>query len=754
MNILQRIKRPDLLIILILLAIPHLFLFGAVFGGKALFADDMASMCYPAGSAAGEMYRSLKIYQWDPYIFSGLPAASEIQTAIYYPFNLIFAFVQTVRAMLYFITLHLFLSSLFMYLYLREIKLSRISSLFGALIFAYNGFYLMHAVAPTVLATEMWLPLILLFIEKALNGGRTLLYSVLAGLGFGMCLLAGHPQVAAFVCFALVFYFGFKLYKALVSKAAAKAKRVFLLFALIFLIGFALAAIELVPFLEFSKQSLRVEKTGYEVSSSIAVSPMELQTILVPGLREKGSPLRTTGGTGALYMGVAPFFLAIFALLFVRDQYVVFYAVLGAFSFLAALGSSFPLHFLLYHLVPFYRSLQVPIRLIFLFSFSLSVLSAFGLERVSKDMESAGKFAGKLSYLFIFFLAGLFLLLFFSDVRDLILSSEGGLAAPLIFLLLFFALLGALFLFRSKRIGPAAFMALIVILALADLLSFGTRYFKLSDVTEGELNPSYFDFLKSDKSLYRVAIPSEAGFNVNLCKVHKVQTINGYNSVLLNDYIDYLFYNDSGSLDFSRIPAWAKGYPFLSRDSKMTGLLNVKYFIFPVVKDGGTFVGIAASKYFLPRTFVVPGYSVVESRDRMLETLGSKTFDPRSSVLLDLEPGLSGYNFLPGTVGTAEIVEYSPDRIDMNVKADGDALLFLSEIYYPGWKAYVDGLETKIYRADYLFRSIAVKRGEHSISFIYDPLSFRLGRYISLGALVLCGIMLGFARIFYPKGSD
>jgi uncharacterized membrane protein YfhO len=71
-------------------------------------------------------------------------------------------------------------------------------------------------------------------------------------------------------------------------------------------------------------------------------------------------------------------------------------------------------------------------------------------------------------------------------------------------------------------------------------------------------------------------------------------------------------------------------------------------------------------------------------------------------------------------------------------------MLFLSDTYYPGWKAYVDGKETKIYRADYTFRAIYVLGGSHKVEFIYSPLSFKMG---VIGFAV--GVLLALGGAFY-----
>jgi len=78
----------------------------------------------------------------------------------------------------------------------------------------------------------------------------------------------------------------------------------------------------------------------------------------------------------------------------------------------------------------------------------------------------------------------------------------------------------------------------------------------------------------------------------------------------------------------------------------------------------------------------------------------------------------------------------------------------LTDAYYPGWRALVDGLETPIYRADLLFRAVYLPAGQHRVEFIYDPLSFKLGAAISLAALLgLVGGTAWWSRRRYTRAG-
>jgi len=662
-----------------------------------------------------------------------MPTGAELQTALYYPLNLIFAFLSPMKGMTLFIILHIFLSSFFMYLYLREVGTSKLPSLFGGLAFTYNGYYLMHVDQLSILSVSCWLPLIFLLIEKT-SKDRNILYPALAALVVGAQFLAGHPQISAIMGFAAGFYVIYKLIDPFRKKDFTEVRRLAVSAGAIALAGLLIASISLLPFYESFTHSMRSVGSAEE-SSSIYVSPGELQTFLVPELRLKGAEVRFFGGTGETYAGVVPLALAVFAAIFVRSSLSYFYVFLGIFSVLTALGKAFPLHYILYWIVPVYRMLQIPIRFMFLYTFSVSVLSAMALERIG---DEAGKYLRWLSG-FLSVCAAVFLIAIASpETRAFLIdATEGGLRAPFIFLVILASLVLLLFLFARKKINSNALILSLAAIMLLDLLYFGARYFSFGDEEVLTRRPPALEFLQQDRDVFRASIGVES-FGPNLPMVYGIQSIAGYSPVIMMDFMRYVLFDATARINLEGVYMGSRYYIPPDRDSKMLGLLNVKYRVFPFAKDGRYYVGIKALVNHYPRAFIVPRYSVIPDRARILIALRSEEFDPEKTILLENDPELSGYNFRPETRGVAEIVSYSTDRIDIRTSAEGDSMLFLSELHYPGWGAYVDGRETEIHRANFMFRSVPLRAGEHEVAFVYDCFPFKAGKYLSLMSLLLC----------------
>jgi hypothetical protein len=150
-----------------------------------------------------------------------------------------------------------------------------------------------------------------------------------------------------------------------------------------------------------------------------------------------------------------------------------------------------------------------------------------------------------------------------------------------------------------------------------------------------------------------------------------------------------------------------------------------------------------------PRAWLAKGFKVLDAK-MILPMLTQKEFHPDREVLLEETPlsptsvsSRSGLRPEGGGRGGGEVefISESNNRLELLAKSREDSLLVLSDTYYPGWKAFVNGKETKIYRADYAFRAIPLNAGVHRIEFVYDPTSFKLGALFSFLGLIGCVIM-------------
>jgi hypothetical protein len=131
---------------------------------------------------------------------------------------------------------------------------------------------------------------------------------------------------------------------------------------------------------------------------------------------------------------------------------------------------------------------------------------------------------------------------------------------------------------------------------------------------------------------------------------------------------------------------------------------------------------------------VVPAQQVVDGDDAALAAVTAPDFDPRAVAVTE-EP-VEGLPESGAGGGQAEIVDYEPERVVIRASSQGPGLLVLSDNWYPGWKAKVDGEPVDVERVDYLLRGVPLAGGSHTVELTYEPLSWRVGWIVTLLALV------------------
>ncbi len=143
----------------------------------------------------------------------------------------------------------------------------------------------------------------------------------------------------------------------------------------------------------------------------------------------------------------------------------------------------------------------------------------------------------------------------------------------------------------------------------------------------------------------------------------------------------------------------------------------------------------------LPRAFAVYQARVIPGDEQALALLRDPAFDPGREVILAEGEALAA----EGERATVEIVAYEPERVQLEARLDAPGYLVLTDAYYPGWTAEVDGQPAPIRRADLYFRAVALEAGEHQVTFRYRPASVRLGLGVGLAAWLVWGLALAVA---------
>ena len=179
-------------------------------------------------------------------------------------------------------------------------------------------------------------------------------------------------------------------------------------------------------------------------------------------------------------------------------------------------------------------------------------------------------------------------------------------------------------------------------------------------------------------------------------------------------------------------------------------MLNTKYLIsqYPIPDTSCQLIHradnlIYENKKALPRVFFVSGVKVLNSKQEIFRYFKSDKFNPAQTAILEEEPE---FIIQPSSENEVTVESSEIHRIQLKASVAAPALMVLSEIYYPaGWNAYVDGVKTKIYKTNYILRSIFLQPGEHEIEFNFEPSSFKLGLFISVLTFLILIAALTFS---------
>jgi hypothetical protein len=756
---------------------------------------DSIAQLYPFRAYTAESLKNGLIPLWNPYIFAGNPYLANGQSAVFDPFGLLFLLFPAPVAFGIVLMLQLLTAGLLMYLFLTALAVVWPAALLGAIAFAFNGFFLTWLENTVSIATALWTPLIFLLLHRLRQTGRAR-YAVWCAFPIAFLFFGGEPQLAVYILPAACLYYLAGVPPESRGPLGARPRwRRLPLLGLACGLGLCLAAIQLLPMAEALALSQR-QSGGARYLRVNRLEPRELLNLAFPTVWGHPADYNHLGAASqrTAYVGVLPLLLAGIAIFCSRRRAARFFTWLagGIVGLLLALNVP-ALHRVLTRLLPSFDRLDHA-RALVLVAFALAALAAYGLDAVLTAREPAELGAvprrlGGLVALGLGLLLAVTLLANFArrPLAALALAYLGARfdAAPayyrqrldLLFQLFTPVHLGVLVpllvagaglvvvrLFAVRRIPPSLVLSLLVGGTATDLLAFGLKYntFVPPDLVYPPTAAT--TFLQQDPELFRVAPISEgladtgyllyrdpAGRPVfpyravgpmppNTHMPYQLQAIGGYDSIRLASYQDYLHLAE---------PRVGQNAVILTRyDSPLLDLLNMKYVLidreirspkFDLVFDRGT--KIYRNRAVLPRAFIVPSATVLPQEEQVLAALRSPRFDPRRTVLLQEAPAAAPAG---GGSGEARVVAYRAEEVVLHATVSGGGgWLVLSDAFYPGWQATVDGQPVKLYRADYAFRAVPLSEGTHLVRFTYRPFSYRLGRAISLATLLLLGCWFG-----------
>jgi len=431
------------------------------------------------------------------------------------------------------------------------------------------------------------------------------------------------------------------------------------------------------------------------------------------------------------------------------------FASLAVFGLLLAMGGYAALHGWLYWLVPGLGGMRAPARSVFVLDFGLATLAALGLDALlNAPSEALNRALARLlrvapwviGAVILFALPLAFYAVITSQDKDPVIFARVSAAANglVFFAGLLIAGAALFYLRRRERTRPAIVGALAVGLLFFDLASLGSNVdVGRDDPTRNFDHPAALQFLKSDASLYRIDSRTDVW--------HLWQP----DTSLLNGLFDVGGLENPLSLaDYDRY--WA-GIP--SRSSPLYDFLNAKYVIaakdvtldwdkFAPVFDGDPAVAIYLNQRALPRALIVHQAIAAPDHEAAFAALHALGFDPATTVVVEGGEPLDATT--PSGAATIGLAAFSLNAIRLDVDTPSDAYLVLSEVWYPGWRAMVDGQPSPVLRANYAFRAVRLGQGQHQVQLTFSPDSWTAGLAIS-GLTALTLIVWGLLKSYYYR---
>ena len=737
---------------------------------KPAGGGDMVSFLFPTYRFAAAQFGLGELPLWNPHLYTGAPFLADMQSGLFYPLNLIlFTLAPNFQyeALQWMAALHVFLAGAFMYLCLRYMEPGRplrVPAAFaGALAYMFSDMFIVHFGNLNLIAVAAWLPLILLLFWRALRT-RSLGLSVGAGLALGIATLEGHLQITLMIGLALglsALVAGWSLYRQRPGLGQVRYWA-WPLLALGLAAGVAmgLSALVLLPALEYARLSPRA-MLPYREAARYSLVPALLGELWVPGLFSSREPLLYWGvwdRVAAGYLGVFSLLLAGLAVLLRRGRRLSLLLVLTIAGLLLALGGESIFHGWAYLLLPGFDQLRAPARFVLLLDFALAALAALGLDRLLTPLNRRLRHSFESAWrALLWFGAGAaivggawaYLVVYQAQDRDPTLFWRVSAAgSSVIFALI---MLGAALVWlaarRSGRLSRPALGWLAAGLIFVDLASVGA-YADLGHrpPTEGYDHPQIVEFLENDPGFFRIDSRTDIAdvWQPDLALLAGLYDVGGVDNPLVVADVARYWQGTGG------------------RSTALYDFLGVRYVLgskevvldwdkFSLAFDDDPAVNVYRNETALPRALVVLDAIIAADHADAWGRIHEAGFDPGTTVVLEgVQPFVPPAAPQAAGPPVARVVRYRPDAVEIEVETPAEGYLVLSDPYYPGWQAQVDGEPAELLRANYAFRAVSVPAGSHAVTMVFRPTTWQAGVVLTsltvLALLVVTGMTLARRR--------
>ncbi len=774
----NHLKSTKLLFISLIIMLPLILFWRWVLKGEVLYWGTLSFQFWPWHQLVKSSLLNGDWPLWNPLLGYGTPLLANLQSAVFYPFNLIYLFMPVEHALTLSVIIHLLLAGLFMYGYARQLGLLPFAASVSAISYMFSGYFVGRTQFISMINTLAWFPLLLLLSDKLVKqpGSK---YMVGLALILAIQLLAGHAQLwfyGLWLVGAYLIFRGWQQTKEMVSSSSLSLRlrsllKIITLLALAITLALLLTAVQILPTAEFVRQSARSGGTEQTFALTYSFWPWRLITLLAPNFF--GHPAQDNYWGYAnfwedhAYIGVLPFILALLsiwqslkakfwrpALQYskIQEEVVPFFAVLMPISLLLAMGWNTPIYVWVFNTVPGFSFFQAPARLLVWYTIAMTVLAGIGVHHFEVTAKNRPHWRRLLAACIALTATG-FLGVFVLGGRSLTFLS----AAQYTGILLVLAI--SLLLMRPEKQnsilskekmwqgGVVLFISVDLLLAAWPLVPTLPDTIYRQPVTSAA-------FLKTQGGDRRFLVDDGFAYNTIFNQYFRFKTygpievdyILALRETLVPNFGVYAQLPAANNNDPLQVGRWKKLINLLDQadikqQARLLSLMHVDYFIntsgedneaWPVMYESPDF-SIKRVPDVLPRAYFVSQVYIATDETEVMARLTSPDFDPRQEVVIIGDKGLAS---VEGTINNrflaVQVNEVGPKQLQLKVNAPHAGFVVLTDTFYPGWQATVDNQHAQILAANLAFRAVRVEAGQHRLKFSYQPLSFQFGLGISL----------------------
>jgi len=715
---------------------------------------DAFRQLYPFKVLGVENLKKFKLPLWNPYNGGGQPLFATGHMGYLNPFNFIYFITKTETAWSLQVIIQPLLIGLSVYYYCRRLNIAKSGAIFAGISFMFSGFIITRTLYNDYNFAVFWMIMSLILIEEFFVSRNMIIF--LLPLFISFIISSTQPQIIAYCLIFIIFYFLFRLW----SQEKGRKKKA-LIFTVLFLLGIGISGVQIFPTFELYQLSNLTVASSKFIFDKFLLPPIHLFSLFIPNYFGNVATYNYWGAGDYIEsiasIGLIPSFFA-----FLAFSKRIKFKDLRFFFLIAIIVSIFlslksPFTSFIYSLPIPLLSTGIPSRMFLITIFSISVLAGFGLNEV-QNLKFNRKLVIRISIfsLIPLFILGVTFLLFITktDCNNLIVVDCRKIALRNTLFEVGFFVLGAIsliFFIRTKNFFRKISITVITFLIIISGIYNGQKFLPFSPMSTFKPENELIGKIQEIAGYSRVSGLNDAKINSNFATLYRFFDNDYYDPLYLKRYGEFIAYAD-GETNLKRSDVEINSDLNISKNlgekrSRLFELTGTKYLIYRNNEENNLDLTnivwkndkwILFEKKTLPRAYIVSDYQIVKAQEKLLEKLFERNLDPFSAVLLEEKP-----KFEPSSeIHNTPIIEtYENEKVILNAETKDHGILVLTDNYYPGWKAYIDGEETKILRANYTFRAVEIPPGKHSVQFAYQPNSVRIGVILSLiSLLVLIGL--------------